>query len=160
MANPHKPPVERFWMKVSKTDTCWLWTGTLVNKSYGYFRVDGRDILSHRYSYLIHKGDIQNGLLVCHTCDVPACVNPDHLWLGTAADNMRDRFEKGRYKGAGLFTVGEDRWNAKLTWEKVAEIRAFYQPGKKGHSINSIAKIHNINYKTAWRIIKNVSWKI
>jgi len=79
---------------------CWLWLGSLT-KNYGKMgvRVERniyKTMYAHQVSYLIHNGPIPDGLDVCHTCDVPICVNPDHLWLGTAKDNLQDMKEKGR----------------------------------------------------------------
>lgn len=94
---------EKFWSKVSKTDGCWLWTGSRSGNNkrpeslYGSFYLgSGKKIRAHRYSYEISKGSIPEGMLVCHSCDTPLCVNPDHLWLGTSADNNKDCLDKGR----------------------------------------------------------------
>ena len=87
--------IERFLAKVDKTDSCWIWTAAKSKRGYGWFR-DGALHQAHRYSFKLFKGDIPNGLLVCHACDVPSCVNPNHLWLGTAKDNTADRDIKGR----------------------------------------------------------------
>ena len=86
---------ERFWSKVNKTEGCWLWTG---GKNYGYGQFwDGRKPQqAHRISWGIHCGPIPDGLWVLHRCDVPSCVNPAHLFLGTHTDNMRDAATKGR----------------------------------------------------------------
>jgi hypothetical protein len=90
-------PQERFFKKVNKTDSCWLWTGALSSRGYGSFRVDGKTISTHRLSYSWFKGEVPEGIFVCHTCDIPACVNPDHLWLGTNSDNMQDMIAKDRH---------------------------------------------------------------
>lgn len=87
--------MERFWTKVHKTDTCWLWTAAL-RCGYGAFKVDGKAIGAHCYSYAMAHGAIPKGLVVCHSCDVRHCVNPDHLWLGSYKDNMQDASRKGR----------------------------------------------------------------
>lgn len=91
--------LERFWSKVQKTDSCWLWKGAKNQFGYGFFRLGSRNEVAHRVSYNWIKGEIPSGLLVLHTCDNPSCVNPDHLFIGTHSDNMRDMYRKKRHKG-------------------------------------------------------------
>lgn len=92
---------ERFWAKVDKTGSCWLWTGAVDRDGYGSFTAffDGQKkfLRAHRFAYQLCKGEIAHGLFVCHSCDVPLCVNPDHLWLGTPADNVSDMLAKKRH---------------------------------------------------------------
>lgn len=93
---------DRFWEKVMipPGDGCWLWVATLSSTGYGMFTVRrGLRAATHRFSWELHFGPIPDGLLVCHHCDVPACVRPDHLFLGTHADNARDSVQKGRRIG-------------------------------------------------------------
>lgn len=88
---------DRFFQKVEKTESCWLWKGALNSKGYGSFGDGaGKRVSAHRYSYILHHGEIPEGSIVCHTCDVPECVNPEHLWAGTYKDNVADMFAKGR----------------------------------------------------------------
>jgi predicted XRE-type DNA-binding protein len=89
----------RFWKNVNKTETCWLWTGYLYDKKdgYGRFFCDGMRLLAHRASWLIEYGHLPEKN-VLHTCDVPLCVNPAHLFLGDQEDNMIDARRKGRIK--------------------------------------------------------------
>jgi len=94
--------MKRFFDKVNKTETCWLWTaGSRGKTGYGAFKIKGKVIDSHRVSYEIHKGEIPEKMYVCHTCDNRKCVNPEHLFLGTAKDNWQDGFDKGRIKLLG-----------------------------------------------------------
>jgi hypothetical protein len=90
---------DRFWARVEKTDRCWLWLGPKNDRGYGMFFFDGKRVSAARFSWLLRHGLLPpESLYACHTCDNPSCVNPDHIWLGTAADNMRDMILKGRSK--------------------------------------------------------------
>jgi hypothetical protein len=94
--------MKRFFDKVNKTDNCWLWTaGSRGKTGYGAFKIDGKVIDSHRISYELHNGEIPKGLYVCHSCDNRKCVNPEHLFLGSAKENWQDGFDKGRIKLLG-----------------------------------------------------------
>jgi hypothetical protein len=99
------PMDQRFWERVQKTDTCWLWLGPPGDKGYGQLStpggVSGRRILVHRFSAMLHFGMFDRRLMVLHHCDVRLCVNPAHLYLGTAADNWRDTLERSNHPGNG-----------------------------------------------------------
>jgi hypothetical protein len=123
MARRVSDPLTRFWAHVAKTETCWLWTGAQYSNGYGAFgvrSVDGcwRNALAHRFAYEAEYGAMAYGLHVCHRCDTPLCVRPDHLFLGTQKDNMRDCVAKGRFKSTGRGT------GSKLTEAAVRAIRA------------------------------------
>lgn len=95
----------RFWALVDKRGSCWLWTGTRGHGGYGHFGVgrlgvDRRVVTAHRFAWELTNGAIPDGLYVLHTCDNRWCVNPEHLWLGTAADNAHDAVAKGRLRSA------------------------------------------------------------
>lgn len=85
-----------FWSRVNKDGECWEWCGARSRQGYGRFRMLGVWYFSHRYSWIQANGKIQDGLCVCHKCDNPPCVRPDHLFVGTNADNTRDRCLKKR----------------------------------------------------------------
>lgn len=91
-------PADRFWAKVRKTNTCWLWIGATIKGGYGSFGgIKCKVGMAHRFSWTLHNGPIPAGLDVLHRCDTPPCVNPEHLFLGTQTDNSRDMVQKGRH---------------------------------------------------------------
>ena len=160
--------IQRFWNKVNKTDTCWLWTASRRNKGYGAFGYtrDGVTVQdrAHRFSYRIHKGEIPDGMFVLHTCDTPACVNPDHLFLGSNDDNIRDMLKKGRHLPGGTHCGDSGNWkrgtvhhNAKLSEQDIVEIRNMYRPNEVSYS--QIAKIFHINLSSAYKIVNRLQWK-
>lgn len=92
-------PIEYFFRNISEEihpKECWIWIGSKDKDGYGTLWKDKKKIKAHRFSYEIHHKKIEYGLLVCHTCDNPSCVNPDHLWTGTPFDNTLDMMKKGR----------------------------------------------------------------
>lgn len=98
-----------FWERVDTSGDCWIWTASKHPDGYGQvtWRWNGRNIVqtTHRFSYEINVGPIPPGMLVCHRCDNPPCVRPDHLFVGTHADNMRDKQQKNHNRIAAAFDV-------------------------------------------------------
>lgn len=96
--------LERFFAKIDfgpHTSGCHIWIGGKNQQNYGQFNAGGKQFRAHRFCYLTFIGPIPEGMFVCHSCDNPPCVNPDHLWIGTAKDNSDDKFKKGREGNSG-----------------------------------------------------------
>lgn len=120
----HASLSERFFRKVEKTQTCWIWTGNLRHNGYGCIQGGGKGsatLSAHRLSYEMHKGPIPDGLVVMHSCDNPACVNPDHLTVGTYKQNTADMIAKGRKRTVAPKGTGNGK--AKLNDGLVRYIR-------------------------------------
>jgi HNH endonuclease len=148
----------RFWPKVVRSEGCWLWTGAQVAAPgappYGSFRITERtSIRAHRFSWILHFGEIPDDLIVCHTCDVRLCVRPDHLFLGTHIDNVRDRDAKGRAGAAR----GVEQPGSRLTDEAVRELRALYAAG--GVTQRELAEYFDVSQGTVSRAWRGEHWK-
>lgn len=153
--------VARFWSYVHKTETCWTWTASIRSKGYGAFvwldlkgkLVQGR---AHVFSWLIHRGEIPAGLFVLHECDTPACVRPEHLFLGTRADNNRDMCAKGRHRPGGTKTPipqckyrrGQAHHAFKLTDALVRSIRT----DRRALSYSQLASKYQLSIATVWKV--------
>ena len=142
---------ERFMAKVMPIPEsgCWIWDGyTDAKMGYGMFWFDGPMRQSHRVSYALFKSEIPDGMHVCHSCDVPSCVNPSHLWLGTNAENVADKVRKGRVRNLR----GTDHPMAKLSEGQVLDIR------RSGLSGRAIAKALGIDRSTVQYIRNGKLW--
>jgi hypothetical protein len=149
-----RTPIERFMAKVEPEPNtgCHLWTAYLNRGGYGQLKVGKRMVKAHRFAYEAFVGPIPDGLCVLHHCDTPACVNPEHLFLGTQQDNIRDMGAKGR-NGA---VPGERNGNATLTAEDVRSIRARWAAGERQAAIG---REFGVNRQAIWKIVHRAKWR-
>ena len=159
----------RFFEKVRKLNLdsggCWIWIGLKNKKGYGRFSVS-RSIgmlLAHRLSWEIHRGSIPSGMCILHRCDVPACVNPEHLFLGTRQDNNQDMIKKGRARFVAWMFIkpehrvrGENAKSAKLTEAEVVLIRTEYAKGDT--SFVKLGKKYGVGKTQIESIVKRRKW--
>lgn len=139
---------ERFWAKVNKgaPNGCWEWTASRTKKGYGHFGFNGRTFIAHRFVLMMQGHEIPEDMAVCHRCDNPPCVNPEHLFIGTNQDNVDDMVSKGRHHG---------RNPAKLTPEKVLEARL---RATQGESHRSIARSMGVASTTLSYAVNGTNW--
>jgi hypothetical protein len=143
--------IRNFWAKVQKTDSCWFWTGCVDKCGYGQITIQYKMYKAHRVSWEMHCSDIPKGLLVCHHCDNPGCVNPEHLFLGTQKTNADDMVAKNRS------LTGSKNHQSVLTEEDVLEIKALL--ATKEYSYPQIAAKFNVTVPLIWQIKDNRAWK-
>lgn len=121
--------IDFFWKNVNKTDGCWIWTGSVNRDGYGTMSVSKRTTGAHKVSYIMAYG-VEPNHNVCHTCDNPGCVRPDHLFDGTQKENIQDSIQKGRFRFVPKISIqGSLNGKAKLDEHKVKEIREKYSSG-------------------------------
>lgn len=146
---------ERFWKKVDKKspDECWEWTASTNEKGYGIIgrgrRGEGT-VKAHRLSYELANGKIDDNMVICHSCDNPKCVNPNHLFLGTNGDNVADMVNKNRNVN------GEQVGTSKLSEYQVIEIKNIYSTGK--YSYRQIAEMYNVSRSLIGYIVRGEKW--
>jgi hypothetical protein len=132
---------------------CWLWHGHADINGYGKIYVEGKSHLAHRISYALHCHEIPDGAHVCHKCDTPSCVNPNHLFLGDHQSNMADKVRKGRASSL----KGEDNGRALLTEAQAIEIIALLATGKI--SVMALSRRFQISYHLIYKIKEGRSWR-
>ncbi len=165
--------MDAFWNKVEKrADGCWIWRGATVGGRYGIWRVRNarRNVLAHRQVWEWTYGPIPEGLVVCHHCDVPQCVRPEHLFLGTQRDNIRDARNKGRMKDVET-ARGDEHWTrrhptrvrsgAALSWTKLTDEDAVAIRARllAGESSRLLADEFGVNATTIQRIHRRKVFK-
>ena len=155
---------ERFWARIDKTGECWLWTGKAhLSFGYGHLSFHGRTTSSHRVAWELTYGPIPDGMTVMHSvCDNPPCCRPDHLKLGTNADNLKEMWAKGRghtpmMDGSFIRLIGSQHPLSKLTESDVCEMRRLYDT--KLCTVAELARRYPISYMVAKRIVFRLSWK-
>ena len=146
---------DRFWRKANTSSGCWNWTAHIDEWGYGTFQVGSRtdhttkSVLAHRVSWELSVGPIPEGMNVLHKCDNPCCVRPDHLFLGTCADNVHDMQRKGREANR----AGSKNGSAKLTERQVKIIKKEYRRGtsmySRGNAVQ-LAKRFSVSRYTIW----------
>lgn len=147
--------LDRFWDKIDKTNDCWNWTAATTTQGYGRFKLNGKLVSAHVLSYMIHNDDYDSTKDVCHKCDNPSCVNPDHLFLGSRSDNMLDCLRKGRLNSKPPCVKGERNGQSKLTVDDVIAIKALL---KTSVTQKSIAQMFNVSPRAISDINNNKTW--
>jgi hypothetical protein len=164
-----EPITARFWSRVKKSSGCWLWQGSRTEDGYGRLWGVDREARAHRLSYELHVGEIPAGLRVLHRCDTPACVRPDHLFLGTDADNIADMHAKGRANLPARsgprhwmrlhperIARGSTMGRSNITEAMVSELRARHAAG--GVTQRALAAQFGIGPKNLSLILKRKTW--
>lgn len=130
---------------------CWMWRRAKTPSTYGYIRHEGRGERAHRLSYRVFCGPIPDGMFVCHHCDTPACINPQHLFIGSAGDNNRDMMRKGRAK----IVRGEASGKSILTEASATEILRRHAAGERSPEL---AKAFDVSLTTVQDLIRGNTW--
>lgn len=140
---------------VGKSGDCWPWTGSINTWGYGSCQLDGKIMNASRAAFISTHGYHPEGLVVCHTCDNPACCNPSHLWADTQANNLADCRRKGRASGTFPAGAKHPRLTAKLTPEMVSEARRLYATGV---AQTEIARLFGVHSSSISRAVRGERW--
>lgn len=154
VSSTYRNTPERFWRRVDQAGDCWVWTGSKTPHGYGTVRWSGDRLYSHRLAYTLANGPIPDGMFVCHRCDNPPCVRPDHLWLGTNADNIADRHQKGRTRTSPPF--GENASTSKL---RAVEVIALREAHAAGATLEALARRYGVHHNTVQAIVVGKNWR-
>ena len=146
------PPAVKFDRNVQVGPECWEWVGSKDVKGYGVMKIAGVTYAAHRMAFERAHGPIPSGAYICHKCDNPPCVNPAHLYVGTHADNMRDKVSRGRCSSL----PGESNPFAKLTAERVGQVRSLYATGR--FTQRELARHFSIAQSHVGRIVRGEAW--
>lgn len=144
---------ENFKKKITFTESCWLWTGYKTEEGYGQIKFRTKRLVAHRVSYELYVGPIPDGMCVLHECDVHACVNPDHLFLGTQVDKVYSTVAKEKH------VRGEAINTSVLTEKQVLEIRALYIPYSKSRGKVALAVKYGVHPSTIKGVVCGYTWK-
>lgn len=160
------PDAARLLSRVNDNKGCWEWQGSASESGYGYLSFRGRTWKAHRVSYTLFHGEIPDGLLVCHHCDNPGCVNPSHLFLGHHSTNMKDMVRKGR--GASVITSAQNHFKSgsaprgeAASGHKITRDTAIWviDMAAKGILTSHIALVADIDRTSVQRILRGETWK-
>lgn len=158
-SNVRAKALAEFWNRTDRSGECWVWTGDKLPTGYGVVRWKGlphRHTRVHRIAWELARGPIPDGLWVLHRCDNPPCIRPDHLFLGTNADNMADMAAKGRWRPPAVPLLGERHPRSRLTDEAVRQIRA---RRRAGEPLAVIARDFGIAQTTVSGIALGHAWR-
>jgi len=144
---------DRFWGKVEKSPTCWLWRAGKRRRGYGHFWVKGRGIIASRFSWELANGPIPHDLNVLHACDNPPCVRPDHLFLGTKKENYDDSFNKGRSTQP---RIGKANPISRLLESEIKEIRKRYESGE---TQPKLGQEFGVTRSAIGKVVRRETWR-
>jgi hypothetical protein len=145
--------IENFMEKVSPEPMsgCWIWMGNCSKSGYGKVKINQKDLRAHRAAWILFRGSIPDGLVLCHKCDIRPCVNPEHLFPGSLRDNTQDMIRKGRYSHRSC----ANHPDARLSLSQVGEIRQRYEKGNG----TILAKEFGVSSTSIYSIINGNKWK-